>query len=366
MYDLALIGLGRVGLYALKLLVREGIDKIITFDCIDKSSVLENIGGDIVFEKTCSVDQVLDRIRGRVDLVATAIPSRVAREYIPRLLKNGLNIVDVSFIDFDPYIYKELCREKNVFYIVDAGFAPGFSNLVIGYLYNNLGYLDKAVIYVGGLPTKPIPPFYYQVTWSAEDLIEEYTRESRIIINGEVSTIDPLGKIMYIEIPSIGVFEGFYSDGLRTLLRNIKAREMYEITIRYRGHLEKIKVLRELGFFDKRPMRLNDYEISPLLFTARLFEEKYKQSIPDRAILFIDVVKNDKYYQLLSILELGDPMESSTAMFTALVFTKSISLALNRDIAKDIIPLEKLHIYFNDYKDYLLRNNVLIKINTNM
>ncbi len=53
--------------------------------------------------------------------------------------------------------------------------------------------LHEGYIHVGGLPKEPRPPLYYRITWSPKDLIEEYTRPARVIRNGEVTAVDPLG-----------------------------------------------------------------------------------------------------------------------------------------------------------------------------
>ncbi len=358
MVDIVLIGLGRVGFSTLNLLLRDGYRDIAVIDCIDKKNILPS---EVFFHKTCDPVETLSIIN-KYDpkTIAVALPSHIAGRYVEKLLSHGYNIVDVSFIDQDPYIYDEKCLENNIYYIPDAGFAPGFSNLYIGRIYSMVGEIDKAVIYVGGNPVKPEPPLYYEVTWNAEDLLEEYIRRARIIRNGEIVEIDPLEEIISIEIPGKGVYEGFYSDGLRTLLRNIKAKELYEITIRYPGHLEKIKILRELGFMDRKPLNIGNIEIIPKTFTARLFEEKYRQKNIDEAILYIIVEAGDKHYKLLSTLK-GKPGSSAIALYTSLVFTKTIEISMEKNIQPGVQPLEKLYRYYDDYLEYLMNNGVFIK-----
>jgi len=365
MADLGFIGIGRVGRLALELVSKEYKDlDIVTIDCRDLSKYVSRINPDIRFYRTCDPSEAVDLLHG-TPIVATALPSRIARRHIEKLLKNGLNVVDVSFIDFDPYDLENLCMNKRTYYVVDAGFAPGFSNLVVGKIYHELGDLDQVRIYVGGIPVEPIPPVGYQITWSPEDLIEEYIRPARVIIDGKINVVDPLKEIIDVEIPHFGFYQGFYSDGLRTLLRTVRAKEMFEITIRYRGHLEAMKVLRELGFFSKEEIEVNDYKIEPYRFTARLFEKVLKQTIPDMAILFIDIVKDEHYYRLLSSL-VGSLEKPATALYTALVYARTIMLALEKGFDCGVHPLEDLHYYFHDYVAYLSKHDVLFDIKTNI
>ena len=365
MADLGFIGIGRVGRLALELVSKEYKDlDIVTIDCRDLSQYVSIINPDIRFYRTCDPSEAVDLLHG-TPIVATALPSRISRRHIEKILNNGLNIVDVSFIDFDPYDLENMCINKRTYYIVDAGFAPGFSNLVVGKIYHELGDLDQVRIYVGGIPIEPIPPVGYQITWSPEDLIEEYIRPARIVFDGKIKVVDPLWKIVDVEIPNMGSYEGFYSDGLRTLLRNVRAKEMYEITIRYKGHLTAMKILRDLGFFSKEPLEINDSKIEPFRFTAKLFEKVLRQTIPDKAILYIDLAKDRYYYRLLSSLT-GSLEKPATALYTALVYAKTIMLALEKGFDYGVHPLEDLHYYFQDYIDYLIKNNVLINIETNI
>ncbi|RLG81903.1 MAG: hypothetical protein DRO40_08960 [Thermoprotei archaeon] len=365
MADLGFIGIGRVGRLALELVSREykNLD-IIAIDCKDLSRDIGKINPNIKFYRTCDPGESVDLLHG-TPVVATALPSRIAKRYIERLLNNGLNVVDVSFIDFNPYDLENLCINKRAYYIVDAGFAPGFTNLVVGKIYHELGELDHVKIYVGGIPVEPVPPVGYQITWSAEDLIEEYIRPARIITDGKIMAVDPLKEIVNVEIPQFGSYEGFYSDGLRTLLRNVRAKDMFEVSIRYKGHLEAMKTLRELGFFSKEEIEVIDTKIEPYRFTARLFEKVLKQTIPDIAILYIDIAKDKYYYKLLSSL-VGSLEKSALALYTALVYAKTIMLALEKDFDYAVHPLEDLYRYFNDYVAYLSKHNVVFDIKTNI
>ncbi len=365
MADLGFIGIGRIGKLALELVSREYRDlDIVAVDCRDLGNYTKRVNPDIRFYRSCDPDETAKILHG-TQLVATALPSRIARGFIEKFLDKGISVVDVSFIDFDPYELDEICRYKRSYYIVDAGFAPGSPNLVVGKIYHDLGDLDYVRIYVGGIPIEPIPPIGYQITWSPEDLIEEYIRPARIVFDGKIKVVDPLWKIVDVEIPNMGSYEGFYSDGLRTLLRNVRAKEMYEITIRYKGHLTAMKILRDLGFFSKEQLEINDSKIEPFRFTAKLFEKVLRQTIPDKAILYIDLAKDRYYYRLLSSLT-GSLEKPATALYTALVYAKTIMLALEKGFDYGVHPLEDLHYYFQDYIDYLIKNNVLINIETNI
>ncbi len=370
MYDILFVGVGRVGGLALDILFKLYSPLEIKAAVVDKdenklAKIRDAYGGLVDTYKVSSINDIVDIAR-KSYIVATALPSNIALDVIEKILRKGISVVDVSFISEDPYSLENIVKEKKVFYVIDAGFAPGFSNLVVGSVYAKVNdVLDSVRIYVGGIPVENIPPIGYQVTWNPEDLIEEYTRPARIIRNSFLTRVDPLDEVLDVEIPGIGVFEGFYSDGLRTLLRNIKAKEMYEITIRHKGHLQFARILRELGFFDKEPITVDKCSIKPSRFTAELFSKKLKPSIPDIAILYIDIRKNKLFYRLISKL-VGEPSKPATAYYTALVYAKTISIAYENEFEPGIYPLEKLYRYYSEYLSFLKENNVYISVSSNI
>ena len=55
------------------------------------------------------------------------------------------------------------------------------------------------------------------------------------------------------------------SDGLRSLLESVRAEKLEEWTLRWPGHLEKMRVLRELGFFKPEHVDKTLEVITPLM-----------------------------------------------------------------------------------------------------
>lgn len=70
----------------------------------------------------------------------------------------------------------------------------------------------------------------------------------------------------------MGSFEAFFTDGVRTLHHTISAKNIWEKTLRYKGHAEKIKFLIKLGLLSKE--RLKTVPISPWEFMWNFWTEK--------------------------------------------------------------------------------------------
>lgn len=182
------------------------------------------------------------------DLVVTALPSEVAPEVMKYLLKKGKKVVDISFTDYDPFELDSLAKLNHGLYVPHAGFAPGLSNILAGWLY----YSEESrniEIAVGGLQEKPMPPMNYFPTFNASSVIDEYTRPARYLENGKTKTADPLETMGKEEFANMGELDTFYSDGLATILETFRDATVIEKTYRYPGHLDKMKFLRDMGYF---------------------------------------------------------------------------------------------------------------------
>ena len=82
----------------------------------------------------------------------------------------------------------------------------------------------------------------------------------------------------YVEFDNVGTLESFNSDGLRSIIYTMPhIPNMKEKTLRYPGHVEYIRVLKESGFFDEETININGTQISPLDFTSKiLFNEQLR------------------------------------------------------------------------------------------
>ena len=148
--------------------------------------------------------------------------------------------------------------------------------LLVGHAHSQLDETHDVLICVGGLPAVREWPFEYKAVFSPIDVIEEYTRPARLVEHGMPVVRPALSDPEYMTFPQIGTLEAFNTDGLRTLIRNIPARNMKEKTLRYPGHTEMMAIFREAGFFDKEPIMVNGTPVRPLDVTAALLFPKWK------------------------------------------------------------------------------------------
>jgi lysine 6-dehydrogenase len=223
----------------------------------------------------------LKNILEESDLVVSAVPGHMGLATLKSIIEAGKNVVDIAFFPEDPFVLDQEAKQRGVTAIVDCGVAPGMSNLLTGYAASLLDETSSVLIYVGGLPQVRQWPYDYKAVFSPMDVIEEYTRPARYVENGNVVVRPALSDPEYIHFPNIGTLEAFNTDGLRTLIRTITAPNMKEKTLRYPGHIEKIAILRETGFFSHEKIEFNGQMMRPLDFTAKILFPMWKMQEGD-------------------------------------------------------------------------------------
>lgn len=204
------------------------------------------------------------------DLVISAVPGYLGFQTLKMIIEEGKNVIDIAFFPEDLFELDSLAKDKGVIAISDIGVAPGMSNILAGFAYKKLDKTEKVRIYVGGLPKIRQWPFEYRAVFSPIDVIEEYTRPARFIREGKLVEMPALSEPELIDFAGFGTLEAFNSDGLRSLIRTIDCPDMIEKTLRYPGHIDKIKLLKSCGFFSEEPINIKGKSIRPIDLTTRL------------------------------------------------------------------------------------------------
>jgi saccharopine dehydrogenase-like NADP-dependent oxidoreductase len=261
----------------------------------------------------------------RFDLVVGALPSRLGFAAARAAVAARRSMVDLSFFAEDPFRLDRDARRAGVVFVPDAGLSPGLSNLLVGHLAPPNRPPRRVEIRVGGIAARRAED--YVVTWSVDDLIEEYTRPARIRRRGRLVSVPALSGVEPVRVPGVGMLEAFFSDGLRTLLRTIPARDMAERTLRWPGHAGRMATLRDLGFFDAPAS------------TAEILRRAWTRGHP-KDLVVLDVVVDSRRATLVERARGGlTAMTRTTALTCAAV---SELVAGGGVTARGVVPLEQL------------------------
>jgi len=216
------------------------------------------------------------RLVAGYELAVGALPSVIGLQTLRAVIEAGRSqYVDISFMPEDALELDSLAREHGVTAVVDCGVAPGLSNMMCGAAAARLKSVESVEIYVGGLPVERRWPFDYKAGFAPWDVLEEYTRPSRVVEHGRVVVKEPLSEPELLDFAGVGTLEAFNTDGLRSLVRTIDAPFMKEKTLRYPGHIQLMEAFRETGFFSKEPLQVGGVSVRPLDVLATLLFPKW-------------------------------------------------------------------------------------------
>ena len=204
------------------------------------------------------------------------------------------------------------------------------------------------------------------------DVIEEYTRPARFVEHGHIVTREALSDCEYIHFDQVGTLESFNSDGLRSILYTMShIPNMKEKTLRYPGHVEYIKVLKESGFFNNDSIEVNGQSISPMEFTSKILFEEWKLDKREEELTIMRIFlrgKNSNGQVEEVTFNLYDEYcqktnTSSMARTTGYTATAAANLFLDGIFnEKGLFPPELVGKYeecFLYFMDYLRARNVL-------
>lgn len=259
---------------------------------------------------------ILTRVLEPADLVVNAVPGCMGFAVLNTIIEAGKDAVDIAFFPEDPFPLDALAKEKGVTVVVDCGVAPGMSNMLVGHCHSHLDRTDSAQIFVGGLPEIRQWPYEYKAVFSPSDVIEEYVRPAFYVENGVLVKRPALSDPEYIDFPGIGTLEAFNTDGLRSLYKTLKIPNMKEKTLRYPGHIEKVRLLRASGFFSTDPIEVSGVRIRPLDVTSQLLFPMWqlKEGEVDITVMKI-VVEGEKDGQRICITwDLTDRYDPETGI----------------------------------------------------
>ena len=234
MFDAIALGSGLVGEFVINELTKLGY-QVHVIDLKIPEHVKNN--PQVSFQEGDVFDLLSQMPEAKI--AVNMLPGRIGEQMRTVLIKQGIDVVDLAFTEQDPSQHNSLAKENSATMIWDVGIAPGLSNMILKKEFNEDNNILTATIKVGGNPQSPDDKWSYMAPFSPSDVIEEYTRPARILVDGEVKTVSALTEKHFIDVDGFGKMEAFLTDGLRSLLVSNLSRNMKEYTVRWPGHIAK-------------------------------------------------------------------------------------------------------------------------------
>lgn len=232
----------------------------------------------------------------------------------------------------------------------DNGLGPGMISTFAVHAMSLLDRTDEVLIYDGGLPSKPVPPLNYMLTFSEHGLINEYAGTAVALKDGKVVTRPALSDLETVRIAPFGALEaGHAAGGLSTLAETYagKVKTMYNKFLRYPGHIPAMEAMRALGYFDETPLEIRKgLKLSPRELSVKLFRRHFHRP-GDEDIVVIRIVARGvkdgaRAEAVCGMIDRYDRKTGMTAMMRTTAFPASIvaQLAAAGKLAPGAFPVE--------------------------
>jgi lysine 6-dehydrogenase len=253
----------------------------------------------ITVQRDLEDEKQRDDIFKEQDVALCALLHRHSLSVLEASINNGVHFVDLigeftkERLEFD----KE-AKEKKLVALSGIGVSPGINNVCVGRGVHLLDETDKALIYIGGNPVDPKPPLKYRIVYAVDSLFGLYERKVPVLKAGKIKELLPLTGIesLHFEIP-FQEMECFFTDGLSSLLYTMQGRikdELWEKTIRHKGHAETIENLKSCGLFSRTPIKVRGKNIVPRQVLEELLDSKLKLGEDKDATLMRVIVSGKK------------------------------------------------------------------------
>jgi len=234
-------------------------------------------------------------------------------------------------------VFKQLeldaeAKAKGITVVPDCGLAPGMVNILAAAGIEALDEAETVRIRVGGLPQNPQPPLNYQIVYSLHGVLDYYTTLSWVLRDGKPQQVEALTEIEPVEFPEpVGTLEAFHTAGGLSIMPwtyEGKLRSMEYKTLRYPGHAEIMKAIRDLGLLDLEPVKVDGQEVKPRdVFIAAVEPRLKKPEGRDLVALRVEVEGSLEGQRRTIVYDLLDYYDEATGI-SAMERTTGFSLSI--------------------------------------
>lgn len=342
---------------------QESIDK-----CLEISNSHKVIGKVASLETTEDIAEVLKD----ADVAVACLPHSLSLVAIKAAIESKCHLVDLVGSMFNEKVeLHEAAMDAGVIIVPGCGVAPGITNFLAAQGIEMLEEAEEAIMICGGIPRHPVPPLWYQVVFRLESVLGLYTKPAIAVENGQLVELSPLSGLEKMTFPQpVGACEAVITDAHSTayILKD-KVKNLYEKTVRYPGHWEKMNVLGELGFLDNIPITVAGVTITPRAFAEQILAPKMQgASHEDVTVLRVEVsgIKDGKPTKFTwEMVDLYDHKRKITSMAKTTAIPAAIMakwIACKRIVETGVVPIESLIVRerFQPFMEEL--NNLGIQI----
>lgn len=238
MDTIAVLGLGKVGLLAARLLAVAGFDVVghdLRTPASSESPELFDLQATDVAD-----DEALSRALSAADAVLSCLPYTLNRRVADAAHQLGIHYFDLTEDVTTTKHIRTLAQTSKGVMAPQCGLAPGFVGIVAATQAESFERCRSIKMRVGALPEHPTGPLGYAFNWSSEGVVNQYLNDCEIIREGVHKWVSPMQwkETIYVGGTRLEAFTT--SGGLGTMCETYLGRveNLDYKTMRYPGHMD--------------------------------------------------------------------------------------------------------------------------------
>jgi lysine 6-dehydrogenase len=231
-------------------------------------------------------------------------------------------------------------EEAGIAVIPDCGQVPGMGSSLSVYAMSLLDETDEVLMWDGGNPKHPVPPFNYILTFNIAGLTNEYYGVANFIREGEIVQVPTFLDEDYetVVFPEpIGEMEAFVAGGGTSTMPwtfEGKLKTLWNKTLRWPGHFAEWKAYLHAGLLEVEPIEVQGVEVSPREVLHTLLDPKIRAKPGEPDMVIVRVIAKGRKDGLdaqvkLDLIDYYDEETGFTAMERTTGWDGSLKAILN-------------------------------------
>jgi lysine 6-dehydrogenase len=230
--------------------------------------------------------------------------------------------------------------EAGIAVIPDCGQVPGMGTSLMVYSMSLLDETEHVMMWDGGNPLHPKPPFNYILTFNIAGLTNEYYGVAHFIRDGKRVEVPTFLSEDYeiVEFPApIGKMEAFVAGGGTSTMPwtfEGKLKTLWNKTLRWPGHFAEWQAYMKAGLLDTEPVEVQGMRVSPREVFHAVLDPKIRAKPGEADLVIIRIKalgkKGGRPAQvLLELIDRFDEVTGFTAMERTTGWDGSIKAIMN-------------------------------------
>lgn len=192
----------------------------------------------------------------------------------------------------------EASGKARVALVPQCGLAPGYVAIAANDLARGFEQVHRLTLRVGALPQFPTNSLKYNITWSADGVVNEYCEPCNVLLDGKEAKVPALEGLENFGLEGVE-YEAFYtSGGVGSLIETLRdqrklarhASVAYK-TIRYPGHRDLVRILlQELRLGEVDPAKTPQGRTFDRRLAVDLFEHALPRTFQDVVVVFVNAI----------------------------------------------------------------------------